>query len=343
MNNIRVAIFGLLYFAFFSGLLSACSGSERAAKRDLESREWVIRQIKGNQLILNGRTTLELAGIEDNPNVEAFLKQQFQTDALSEPIRIVLDNNNLPRRPSRADVLLGYASDATGKNINCLLLQREISQLDTSLSIDSSYAFQLCQDATLATSNTQETEGTSQFSVERLREACFQVKQVRANGQSVGIGSGFFLTESGIGVSNHHVLENGSAFVVKRCADGREFPIQRILVDDPQYDYTIFQVSGSESFTYLPMEEGQVEQGDPIYVYGTPRDLSCSLTRGIVSALRGPQQERIQIDAAISPGNSGSAVVNEAGRVIGIATFKRRECENCNFAMNIGLIKPHIP
>lgn len=46
---------------------------------------------------------------------------------------------------------------------------------------------------------------------------------------------------------------------------------------------------------------------------------------------------RKQIDAAISPGNSGSPVVNESNKVIGIATYKQRDCESCNFAVNVEL------
>jgi len=68
--------------------------------------------------------------------------------------------------------------------------------------------------------------------------------------------------------------------------------------------------------------------------------LESTLTKGIVSAIRSEvvPNDRIQIDAAISPGSSGGPVMNMNGEVFGVATFKALDCENCNFAVNIKLI-----
>ena len=76
--------------------------------------------------------------------------------------------------------------------------------------------------------------------------------------------------------------------------------------------------------------------GDEVYAVGAPAGLELSLSRGIVSQLRGVFGKRsaplVQTDAAISPGSSGGGLFNEAGELVGITTFKHQG-ENLNFAM----------
>ena len=88
---------------------------------------------------------------------------------------------------------------------------------------------------------------------------------------------------------------------------------------------------------YLELSQVLPQQGEEIFVIGNPSGLENTVTRGIVSAIR---EDLIQIDAAISPGSSGSPVSNMNGKVVGIATFKIVEgCELCNFAISADLIK----
>ena len=75
---------------------------------------------------------------------------------------------------------------------------------------------------------------------------------------------------------------------------------------------------------------------------GNPKGLESTVSRGIVSSIRkykGQRDALIQMDAAISPGSSGSPVMNSKGEVVGIATMLVKQCAYSNFAFNIALLE----
>jgi serine protease Do len=176
----------------------------------------------------------------------------------------------------------------------------------------------------------KEVEGVN---AELLQRSTGQIKVFDRNGYPMATGSGFFVAADGTGISNYHVFEGGSSFKMTRCWDEKEFSIVKIIDQSEAADFVVFKVEPDAEFSHLKLTKGKVEQGDPIYVYGSPKVLTCTLSSGIVSAVR-DGGDIIQVDAAISQGNSGSPVINENNEVIGVATFKFRDCENCNFAMS---------
>ena len=171
--------------------------------------------------------------------------------------------------------------------------------------------------------------------VERIEPTVFLVYSYNP-GYSGKQGSGFFVSKTGIGVSNYHVFEGGSQQEIK-TTDGRKFQVTNVLAQSQEYDYVVFQVENSAGteFPFLPAATVTPRKGEEILVLGNPRGLENTLSKGIVSALRPPL---IQMDAAISPGSSGGPVMNMRGEVIGIATFKVKGCENCNLAFDIQVI-----
>ena len=107
-------------------------------------------------------------------------------------------------------------------------------------------------------------------------------------------------------------------------------------------DYLIFHVDlEGRARKGISLSNSKPRIGDDIFVLGNPKGLETTLSKGIVSSLR-PKNDLVQIDAAISPGSSGSPVLDTYGEVIGVATFKRLDCENCNFAVDINLIKNEL-
>ena len=175
----------------------------------------------------------------------------------------------------------------------------------------------------------------------KIAEPCvFLVNNFNNKGEQLGIGTGFFIESSGIGVSNFHVFEGGSQWTIQ-TAKRETLRVTQILEYSEDFDYIIFQVEKSQRFPTLPIAESKPQKGEDIIVLGNPKGLESTLTRGIVSSTRelyDIADALIQIDAAISPGSSGSPVMNMKGEVIGIATMKVIECENCNFAMNINVL-----
>ena len=173
-------------------------------------------------------------------------------------------------------------------------------------------------------------------------EPCvFVVHTYDRKGKRIGQGTGFFIDEEGIGVSNYHVFDKGRSWRI-RTTDGREHSVEKIMYQSKKFDYVVFRVDTEREVPYLPLGDSLPLKGEDIMVLGNPKGLESTVSRGIVSSIRnyrGKDQAIIQVDAAISPGSSGSPVMNRQGEVIGIATMKVNGCESCNFAFNIDLLE----
>ena len=140
------------------------------------------------------------------------------------------------------------------------------------------------------------------------------------------LGSGVIVRPEGIVVTNNHVIENADAVKVA-LADRREFEAD-ILLKDERSDLAVLRIRGSnESFPAVPIgDSDSLEVGDIVLALGNPFGIGQTVTSGIVSGLARTQvgvtdyQFFIQTDAAINPGNSGGALVDMAGRLIGVNT-----------------------
>lgn len=140
-----------------------------------------------------------------------------------------------------------------------------------------------------------------------------------------GLGSGVIIdAKKGYVVTNAHVVANADEITVK-LTDGREF-IAKKLGADEQSDIAILQIE-SDDLTALPLADSDaVRVGDFVVAIGNPFGLSQTVTSGIVSALGrsglniGGYEDFIQTDAAINRGNSGGALVNLHGELVGINT-----------------------
>lgn len=171
--------------------------------------------------------------------------------------------------------------------------------------------------------------------VSSTEKAVFLVYAIDANGRIISQGSGFFIDPSGIGVSNHHVFEGGTYWYL-RTTDGREYQVDKIIKESKETDHVVFTLKQNGIYPFLKIANHIPRKGEEIFVLGNPHGLESTVTRGIVSAIR---DTLIQIDAAISPGSSGSPVMNMKGEVVGIATLKINGCENCNMAFDINVIR----
>ncbi len=166
---------------------------------------------------------------------------------------------------------------------------------------------------------------------------------------SVGMGSGFFVSNDGIFITNAHVVNlDCSKYKIKINGIFHEI---NILINDINNDLSIGKVKGYEAETnYLQLSEG-AELGENIIVAGFPlsnilRNDSIKITRGIVSSLSGVDNNfsEIQIDAALQPGNSGGPIVNMKGQVVGVSTYvlnpiKDINPQNVNFGKKVELVK----
>ena len=140
-----------------------------------------------------------------------------------------------------------------------------------------------------------------------------------------GLGSGVIINaEKGYVVTNNHVVENADEITVK-LTDGREFEAKK-LGSDEQSDIALLKID-SDDLTAIPLSDSdELRVGDFVVAIGNPFGLSQTVTSGIVSALGrsglniGGYEDFIQTDAAINRGNSGGALVNLRGELVGINT-----------------------
>jgi Do/DeqQ family serine protease len=140
-----------------------------------------------------------------------------------------------------------------------------------------------------------------------------------------GLGSGVIIdADKGYVVTNNHVVDNADEITVK-LTDGREF-IAKKLGSDEQSDIALLKID-PENLTALPLADSDaLRVGDFVVAVGNPFGLSQTVTSGIVSALGrsglniGGYEDFIQTDAAINRGNSGGALVNLHGELVGINT-----------------------
>ncbi|MDC0295419.1 Do family serine endopeptidase [bacterium] len=139
-----------------------------------------------------------------------------------------------------------------------------------------------------------------------------------------GIGSGVIIQQSGVVMTNDHVVKNADEVLV-RCHDGREFNVKEIRTD-PKTDIAILILDNAGNLpaaTFGNSDETGI--GEWVLALGQPFGLERSVTAGIISAKhRGigitDRESFIQTDAAINPGNSGGPLVNLRGEIIGINT-----------------------
>jgi len=157
-----------------------------------------------------------------------------------------------------------------------------------------------------------------------------------ANGKEIATGTGFLVSSDGKLITNHHVIE-GATSAVAKSENGGLFPIDGVLADDPTNDLVLLKLKGRD-LPFLTLDNsGTVEVGTRIAIIGSPLGLEGTLSEGIVSALRKLKGDVnvLQITAAISPGSSGSPVINANGYVVGIASSLLGGGQALNFAVPV--------
>jgi serine protease Do len=140
-----------------------------------------------------------------------------------------------------------------------------------------------------------------------------------------GTGSGVIYTEDGYIITNNHVVEFADEFEVT-LYDNREFRA-RLVGRDPNTDMAVIKIDANDLSALEIGNSDEVKVGEWVLAVGNPFDLTSTVTAGIVSAkgrdiniIKGgkPIESFIQTDAAVNPGNSGGALVDVNGKLIGI-------------------------
>ena len=178
-----------------------------------------------------------------------------------------------------------------------------------------------------------------------------QQQQQQQEPQARGQGSGVIISDDGYIVTNNHVIDGAEKLEVT-LNDNRKFNA-RVIGTDPNTDIALLKISATKLSPIVFGNSDNVKVGEWVLAVGNPFGLNSSVTAGIVSAkARGINKGNnvgiesfIQHDAAVNPGNSGGALVNVDGELIGINTMIYSQTGNYaghSFAIPSSVVKKII-
>ena len=155
------------------------------------------------------------------------------------------------------------------------------------------------------------------------------MEYIRGNGRPTlqqGSGSGVIISPDGYIITNNHVIDNASQLEV--TLNNNTKYIASVIGTDPKTDIALLKIESDYLFPYIAFSDSNnVKLGEWVLAVGNPFRLTSTVTAGIVSAKSrdlgqtdGKSQSFIQTDAAVNRGNSGGALVNTKGELIGINT-----------------------
>ncbi|MBL6665751.1 trypsin-like peptidase domain-containing protein [Flavobacteriaceae bacterium] len=144
--------------------------------------------------------------------------------------------------------------------------------------------------------------------------------------ERIGTGSGVIVSPDGLIITNYHVIENASEIEV--TSNKNKTYVAEIIGSDPSTDLAVLKIKSDESLPFIPFGDSEVARiGEWVLAVGNPFNLNSTVTAGIISAKSRDLNDRdsknqsfIQTDAAVNMGNSGGALVNTDGELIGINT-----------------------
>jgi serine protease Do len=143
--------------------------------------------------------------------------------------------------------------------------------------------------------------------------------------EQIGTGSGVIISEDGYIVTNNHVVKDASELEIT-LNDKKKYKA-KLIGSDAKMDIAVLKIDANEKLPYSVFADSDnVKVGEWVLAVGNPYNLTSTVTAGIVSAKArnldtNGIQSFIQTDAAVNPGNSGGALVNTHGELIGINTM----------------------
>ncbi|MBV8482890.1 MAG: trypsin-like peptidase domain-containing protein, partial [Verrucomicrobia bacterium] len=176
--------------------------------------------------------------------------------------------------------------------------------------------------------------------VNKAKAAIVEIIASDANWSPIRRGTDFFITADGELLTNFHVID-GAAHISAQTENGAIFIFERFITGSPDSDVALLKFRVSDApFLEIGKSINAVE-GETVLVIGNPEGLQGTVSSGIISSFR-ENRSYIQVTAPISPGSSGSPVLDETGQVIGMATLTYKEGQNLNFAISAEAIRNAI-
>lgn len=168
--------------------------------------------------------------------------------------------------------------------------------------------------------NTDTAELNAEQVYAKCASAVFTIYAGASDGESYSQGSGFFIDASGTAVTNYHVIENKVDGLAYLSSTDEKFEILGVYDYDKTSDWAVIKVDCKGNDFLKVGDPSTIVSGATVFAIGSPKGLTDTITQGIIS---NPSRvvdgvSYIQMDAAITHGNSGGALINKYGEVIGI-------------------------
>lgn len=154
-----------------------------------------------------------------------------------------------------------------------------------------------------------------------------------------GRGSGFFVNDKGLFITNKHTVELDT-FITIKLYNNQE--VESIVVyADNDIDFAFCLASINQSTPVSLADSNSLKEGEPVFAVGHPYGYDFTVSKGIISCKKRIVKgiNYIQTDVPINPGNSGGPLINMQGEAIGINTWVVGEADNMSFAIPINSIK----
>lgn len=338
MNKIAyIANVGLLL------LCMACTGN-----RIEDEIDTVIGISDGGTIVLNSGLTVHLLGISPE---SAFSEEYLRTNIIGREVALVPDSDGDQTFASYDDEVWAYVTMYdTGEALN-----RKILSLAGSKAYYTGFLTDSIEAYNAIFQSNRRLLSDNELSA-KLKAASMLVYGA---GQDGGfIGTAFFINDNGLAITNNHVVNPNAnyRFYLSDSQGNVDFQngytLNRIVATSDYRtgpDYTIFYVNLDDDtkkrMSWLSVSNQSVAGGDKIATVGNPAPgeiLPMSYASGTISAVR-TNENRLQINAPITHGFSGGALVNEQGEVVGISSSGYdNNNANLNFAVDIRVVRDKL-
>lgn len=305
----------------------------------------IDRVENGNIIITTTEVPVKLIGVAAGfERGNTFLKK-----FIGEEIHVIEDSS-LPQNAVGADTIYGYVVLEDHRCINRMLLEQEPELYDPINLEDSLETFRP------ASISNVDIPDLSLY----IKQRSFLI-EVPLGGGLTAYGTGFFINDKGLAITNNHVLDgtcSASAYLYDPTSIDdseiyshlrRDIRIDDILWTDPEIDISVFRVTlkNSDQPSYFNLAKKHVPQGTKVGTIGNPVSqnagvLSGSWSHGEVSAYRGKGSNRplVQYTLSTNGGNSGGAVSDPTGTVIAVHDLGDKSMQNVNYGIDILAVRP---
>ena len=309
----------------------------------------VVQSVDQNgTLILKNGLKVQLLGITANNRTIEFLK----ANVIGKNVHLIADSHDTKPYFTHAstDLVRTYVTvteNVEYKKLNGYLLLKQLATLNDGYCQDSiaayrSYVNYKDKDTLVIDPGHPVPNGpfTKQTLFKHMAPATFLIQTESEQGTSIG--TGFFINENGLALTNYHVLAGANSGKVFLCDEkgnitaDRDRNILRVVQYSSKYDWCIFVVSldPGEKSPYLTLARQRPERGVDVGVVGNPRGLLATYTTGQVTNIH-EEAGKIQIDASMTQGTSVGPICNFNGEVVGIAQSVAGNSDGSNATGNL--------